>query len=45
MPFARRQCKCAAEVGKGLLHLCAENNEDHFNQGLYPIPQADKPDF
>jgi len=25
--------------------VCAENNEDHFNQGLYPIPQADKPDF
>src|SRR5258705_7032171 len=23
----------------------AENNEDHFNQGLFPIPQADKPDF
>jgi hypothetical protein len=25
--------------------LCAENNEDFFNQGLVPIPQADKPDF
>jgi hypothetical protein len=25
--------------------LCAENNQDHFNQGLVPIPQADKPDF
>jgi hypothetical protein len=25
--------------------VCAENNSDHFNQGLYPIPQADKPDF
>jgi hypothetical protein len=24
---------------------CAENNGDHFNQGLYPTPQADKPDF
>jgi hypothetical protein len=34
----------AAEVP---LHemVCAENNGDHFNQGLYPIPQADKPDF
>jgi hypothetical protein len=34
----------AAEVP---LHemVCAENNSDHFNQGLYPIPQADKPDF
>jgi hypothetical protein len=25
--------------------VCAENNGDYFNQGLYPIPQADKPDF
>jgi hypothetical protein len=25
--------------------VCAENNGDHFGQGLYPIPQADKPDF
>jgi hypothetical protein len=25
--------------------VCAENNGDHFNQGLYPIPQANKPDF
>src|SRR5215813_714650 len=25
--------------------VCAENNDDHFDQGLFPIPQADKPDF
>jgi hypothetical protein len=25
--------------------VCAENNSDHFNQGLVPIPQADRPDF
>ena len=25
--------------------VCAENNEDHFDQGLFPIPRADKPDF
>jgi len=25
--------------------VCAENNEDHFNQGLVPIPQADKVEF
>jgi hypothetical protein len=24
---------------------CPENNEDHFHQGLEPMPQADKPDF
>jgi len=25
--------------------VCAENNGDHFNKNLFPIPQADKPDF
>jgi hypothetical protein len=25
--------------------VCAENNEDHHNQGLVPLPHADKPDF
>jgi hypothetical protein len=25
--------------------VCAENNSDHFGQGLYPIPRADRPDF
>jgi hypothetical protein len=25
--------------------VCAENNQDYFNQGLAPVPQADKPDF
>jgi hypothetical protein len=25
--------------------VCSENNSDFFNQNLYPIPQADKPDF
>jgi hypothetical protein len=26
--------------------VCAENEEvDHFNGNLHPIPQADKPDF
>jgi len=25
--------------------VCAENNTDYFNQNLFPIPQADKPDF
>src|SRR5260370_2964375 len=24
---------------------CAENNGDHFGKNLFPIPQADKPDF
>ena len=25
--------------------VCAENNGDRFNQNLYPIPEAGKPDF
>ncbi len=25
--------------------VCAENNDDHFDHGLEPMPQADKPDF
>jgi hypothetical protein len=25
--------------------VCAENNQDHFSQGLVDIPTADKPDF
>jgi hypothetical protein len=25
--------------------VCSENNGDHFNQNLHPVPQADKPDF
>ena len=25
--------------------VCAENNGDHFSQGLFPIPEATKPDF
>ena len=25
--------------------VCAENNTDHFNQGLVPIPEAKTPDF
>jgi len=25
--------------------ICAENNKDYFNQGLFPIPEAERPDF
>jgi hypothetical protein len=25
--------------------VCAENNGDHFGANLFPVPQADKPDF
>jgi len=25
--------------------VCAENNGDHFNKNLFPIPQAERPDF
>ncbi len=46
-PFARLRCKRDQRPGEVPLHkmVCAENNSDHFDQGLVPIPQADKPDF
>ena len=25
--------------------VCSENNQDYFNQGLFPIPEANEPDF
>jgi len=31
--------------GPMLETVCTENNVDFFHQNLYPIPQADKPDF
>ena len=33
------------EEGPRTEAVCAENNSDHFDQGLEPIPQDDKPDF
>ena len=34
-----------AEQGPMVEVVCAENNGDHFNHGIEPIPQAEKPDF
>jgi hypothetical protein len=31
--------------GTMLETVCAENNQDYFSQGLFPVPVADKPDF
>ena len=48
MPWnAIQRYKRDSRPGEVPLHemVCAENNSDHFNQGLVPIPQADKPDF
>ncbi|HYM19080.1 MAG TPA: hypothetical protein VEU06_10990 [Micropepsaceae bacterium] len=48
MPWtAVQRYKRDQRSGEVPLHemVCAENNTDHFNQGLAPIPQADKPDF
>ena len=25
--------------------ICAEDHEDYFHQGLFPVPQTDNPDF
>jgi hypothetical protein len=33
------------ETGSLVEMACAENNGYHFDQGMEPIPQADKPDF
>ena len=48
MPWnAVQRYKIDHRPGEVPLHemVCAENNGDHFNQGLVPVPQADKPDF
>ena len=31
--------------GRMIETVCAENNNDYFSQGLFPVPMADKPDF
>jgi len=34
------------KVPNALLEMvCAENNGDHFGKNLFPIPQAESPDF
>jgi hypothetical protein len=33
------------QEGTMLETVCAENNQDYFSQGLFPVPMADKPDF
>ena len=25
--------------------ICGEDHEDYFDQGLFPVPRADRPDF
>ncbi|SRR5258706_8965047 len=48
MPWnAVQRYKRDQRSGEVPLHemVCAENNTDHFNQGLTPMPQAGTPDF
>jgi hypothetical protein len=33
------------QVGPMRETICAENNRDYFNQNLFAVPEADKPDF
>lgn len=40
----QRRDRRAAEVPLREI-VCAENNSDHFSQGLVPIPEAKAPDF
>jgi hypothetical protein len=47
MPWnAVQRYACDRREAEVPLHemVCAENNSDHFAQGLAAIPQADKPD-
>ena len=44
-PLTLKQTWRKNEVGMAEM-VCAEDaGEDHFNQNLHPLPQADKPDF
>jgi hypothetical protein len=45
MPWNAVQRYRRVEDGPLAEIVCSENNTDHFNQGLVPMPQADKPDF
>jgi hypothetical protein len=42
LAMARRWNKVPNQL---LEMVCAENNEDHFGKNLFPVPQADAPDF
>jgi hypothetical protein len=44
-PWSAIQRYRRVEAGPLVETACAENNGDHFDQGMEPIPQADKPDF
>jgi hypothetical protein len=44
-PWSASQRYRRVETGPLAEMVCAENNGDHFNHGMEPIPQADKPDF
>ena len=43
-PLTLKQTWRKNEVSMGET-VCAENVNDHFNENLHPIPQADRPDF
>jgi hypothetical protein len=42
LTMQQRWFKANARMGES---ICAENNQDYFHQNLFPLPQADKPDF
>jgi len=44
-PWTALQRYRRVEQGPLAEQVCAENNIDHFGQGIEPIPQDDKPDF
>jgi hypothetical protein len=44
-PWNAVQLYRRTETGPMPETVCAENNADHFNQGIEPIPTANRPDF
>ncbi len=45
MPWNAMQLYRRMENGPMVEIVCAENNDDHFDHGVAPIPTAGKPDF
>jgi hypothetical protein len=42
LTMQQRWFKVNAPMGES---ICAENNKDYFHQNLFPLPEADRPDF
>lgn len=45
MPWNAKQLYRRMDNGPMVETVCAENNDDHFDHGVGPIPTAERPDF